>query len=114
MSTNEHMPHIHYAGCYGYGLPYDRFWFQKVCTHVIEFKMYFIHSLVNVSTVRLHLLDGSREFVEQFLICIQGEQIIFSEKETKAVALGPAQAMTRRCCHGGNGVLHIHHGVQLT
>lgn len=69
---------------------------------------------MNVGAMCLHLLDSSSEFIEKFLICIQGEQVLFSEQETKAVALSPSQAMTRWCCHSCDGVLHIYHGVQLT
>lgn len=52
------------------------------------------HSLVNVSAVRLHLLDNRGEFVEEFLVGVQGEQVFLSEQEAKAVTLRPAQAVT--------------------
>lgn len=52
-----------------------------------------MYSLMNMATMCLHLLDDGCEFVEEFLISIQGEQI-FSQQETKAMALCPAQAVT--------------------
>lgn len=51
------------------------------------------HSLVNMSTMGLHLLDNGGELGEQFLVSIQGEQVLLSKKEAKAVALCPAQAV---------------------
>ena len=64
--------------------------------------------------MRLHLLDNSGEFVEEFLISIQGEQVVLSEQEAEAVSLGPAQAMTRWRGHGGDGVLDVNHWAQFT
>ena len=64
--------------------------------------------------MRLHLLDNRCEFVEEFLVRIQGEQVVLSEQEAKAVSLRPAQAVTRRGRHSGEGVLDINHGVQFT
>lgn len=66
---------------------------------------------MNMGTVRLHLLDNRGEFVEDFLVSIQGEQVFLSEQEAKAVTLRPAQAMTRRCGHSGDSMLDINHGV---
>lgn len=69
---------------------------------------------MNMAAVRLHLLDDHGEFVEELLVGIQGEQVFLPEQEAKAVTLRPAQAVTRRCGHRGDGVLDIDHGVQLT
>lgn len=71
------------------------------------------HSLVNMSSMRLHLLHNCGEFVKKLLICIQGEQVFLSEQETKSMTLRPTQAVTRRCSHSCDGVLNIHHRVQL-
>lgn len=67
-----------------------------------------------MGAVRLHLLDNSGEFVEEFLVRVQGEQVILPEQEAKAVSLGPAQAVTRRGGHSGDGVLDVNHRVELT
>lgn len=49
---------------------------------------------MNMGTVCLHLLDNHGEFVEEFLVSVQGEQVVLSEQEAKAVTLRPAQAVT--------------------
>lgn len=64
-----------------------------------------------MGAVRLHLLDNRGEFVEEFLVRIQGEQVFLSEQEAEAVTLCPAQAVTRRSGHGGDGVLDVNHGA---
>lgn len=68
---------------------------------------------MNVGAVRLHLRDSCAEFVEEFLIRVQGQQVIFSEQEAKAVSFCPAQAVTRGSRHAGDGVLDVHHGTRL-
>ncbi len=69
---------------------------------------------MDMGPMRLHLLHDGGEFVEEFLVSVQGEQVFLSEQEAKAVALRPAQAVTRGCGHGGDSMLDINHGVQLT
>lgn len=64
-----------------------------------------------MGTMYFHLFDNSGQFVEEFLISIQREQVLFSEEEAKAVSLRPAQAVTRWCSHRGDGVLDVNHGV---
>lgn len=66
---------------------------------------------MDVATVRLHLLDNRGEFVEEFLVSIQDEQVFLSQQEAEAVTLRPAQAMTRRRGHGGDRMLDVNHGV---
>lgn len=66
---------------------------------------------MNMGPMCLHLLDNCCEFVEEFLVRIQGEQVFLSEQETKAMALCPAQAVTRWCSHSGDSMLDINHGV---
>ena len=60
-----------------------------LCLHVHNTNL-----LMNVSTVRLHLLDNRGEFVKELLVGVQGEQVFLSEQEAKAVPLRPAQAVT--------------------
>lgn len=72
------------------------------------------HSLVDMGAVRLHLLDGRGELVQQLLVRVQGEQVFLPEQEAEAVAFRPAQAVARRRCHRGDGVLDVNHGVELT
>lgn len=67
-----------------------------------------------MSAVRLHLLDGRGEFVEQLLIRVQGEQVFLPEQEAEAMAFRPAQAVARRRSHRGDGILDINHRVELT
>lgn len=66
---------------------------------------------MNMSTMCLHLLDNRGEFVEKFLVSIQGEQVFLSEQEAKAMPLCPPQAVTRRRSHGGDCILDINHAV---
>lgn len=67
---------------------------QVQMLYIVSTVCTYSHSLMNMGTMHLHLLDNSGEFVEEFLVSIQGEQVFLSEQEAKAVTLCPAQAMT--------------------
>lgn len=68
------------------------------------------HLLVNLAGVRLHLLDDRHQLVKELLAGVQSQQVLLLEQEAQAVAFRPAQAVTRRRRHGGDGVLDVDHG----
>lgn len=72
------------------------------------------HLLVNLAGVRLHLLDDRHQLVEEPLAGVQSQQVLLLEQEAQAVTLRPAQAVARRCRHGGDGVLDVDRGGQFT
>lgn len=78
------------------------------------FSWYKCHLLVNLPGVRLNLLDNRHQLVEEPLAGVQSQQVLLLEQEAQAVAFRPAQAVARRCRHGGDGMLDVDRGAWLT